>query len=159
MSFFFIGMDLASNTVAFRMFQSFERSCSLWEVWLPDWDLSLVLRCLSRPPVEPLKLPLTTSHLKDKLHSLSFRVCHSQGWRSCTFSLLPDFIAKTQNPFVPDPRLDDFVDSDRDELFLCPIRALRKYVFWMEQYHPDVEGLFVSFGMRKKRLSYNTSPF
>ena len=50
------GMDLAASSVVSRMFQHFERSCSPREIRPPDWNLLLVLRCLSRPPFEPLKL-------------------------------------------------------------------------------------------------------
>ena len=39
-----------------------------------------------------------------ELHCLSFRVRHSRDWRSCTFTFLLDFVAKTQNPSVPNPR-------------------------------------------------------
>ena len=99
-----------------------------------------------------------------ELHGLSFRVCHSRGWKSCIFSFLPDFVAKTQNPPVLDscfkefsvPSLDDVVGDDRDELLLCPIRALRKNLSETEQYRPGIEGLFISMRPRKKRLPCNT---
>ena len=49
---------------------------------------------------------------------------------------MSDLMAKTQNPLSHDPRfkelvihsLYDFVDVDSDELLLCPIRALKKYL-------------------------------
>ena len=149
------GMDLATSTIVSRMFCSFKKSCLLWEIRLPDWNLSLVLQCLSRFPFEPLKLA-SDKHLTWKtsfllavasakrvseLRSLALSVHHSRGWSSCTFFFLPDFVAKTQNPSVLDsrfeefsvPSLDDFVGGDRDELLLCPIRALRKYLSQMEQ--------------------------
>ena len=76
-------------------------------------------------------------------------------------------MAKTQNPLVPDPcfdeftvpSLDDFVDGDRDELLLCPIRVLWKYLSRTEQYHPEIEGILISTGIRKKRVSRNTVAF
>ena len=142
-----IGMDFASDTVVSRLFRSFRKPCPLREVRPPDWNLSLVLRCLSWPCFEPLKLAsdkhltwktsflLTLASAKrvSELHGLSFRVRHSQGWRSCTFSFLPD-ISKNQNLSVPVPHfgefmvrsLDDFVDGDRDEILFCPIRTLKK---------------------------------
>ena len=98
---------------------------------------------LSQPPFEPLKLAsdkhltwkmsfllaLVSAKRVSELNCLSFLVHHSCGWGSVTFSFLPDFVAKTQNPSVPDPRfeeftvpsLDDFVDGDWDELLLCSI--------------------------------------
>ena len=51
----------------------------------------------------------------NELHGLSFRVCHSQGWRSCTFSFLPDFVANTQNPFVCNPHFDEFTILSLDD--------------------------------------------
>ena len=68
---------------------------------------------------------------------------------------------------MPDPRsdefsippLDDFVDNDRNELLLSPIRALEKFLSRMEQYCPGIEGLFMSTGVRKKRVSRNTISF
>ena len=75
------------------MFCHFERSYPPREIQPPDWNLSLVLRCLSRPPFEPLKLA-SDKHLTWKmsfllarvsakriseLHGLSFGVRHSHG--------------------------------------------------------------------------------
>ena len=132
------GMDLAASSVLSRMFRHFERSCPPCEIRPLDWNLSLVLRCLSRSPFEPLMLAsdknltwktcfllnLASAKRVSELHSLSFMVRHSRGWKSCTFSFLPDFVVKTQNPSVHDsrfeefsvPSLDDFIGDDRDKL-------------------------------------------
>ena len=67
-------------------------------------------------------LSLTSAKRVRELHVLSFRVSNSWDWRSCTLSFLPDFVAKTQNPSVPDPcfdeftipSVDDFVDGNKD---------------------------------------------
>ena len=112
----------------------------------------------------PFLPALASAKRVSELHSLSFRVRHSCEWKSCTFSFLPDFVAKTQNPSVPDSRfeefsvpfLDDFVEDDNDELLLCPTRALQKYLSRTEQYRPGIEGFFVSTGRWKKRVSRNT---
>ena len=136
--------------VVSRMLCSFERSCPPQEIRPPEWNLSLVLRCLSQPPFEPLKLAsdkhltwetsfllaLATTKRVSELHCLSIRVRHSCSWGSCTFSFLSDFVAKAQNPSVSVClfeefsvlSLDDFVRGSRDELLLCPIRDLRKYL-------------------------------
>ena len=120
--FVLAGVDLASSCVICRMFCSFEKSCPPREVWPPDWNLSLVLRSLTRLPYEPLKLSsdkhlawktcfllaLALAKKVSELHGLSFQVCHSRGWQSCTFSFLLDFVAKTQNPLAPDPCFDEF---------------------------------------------------
>ena len=97
-------------------------------------------------------LALASAKRVSELHGLSFRIRYSRGWRSCTFSFLPDFIAKTQSPSIPDscfeefsiPSLDDFVGDDQDELPLRPILALRKYLSRTEQFCSGIEGLFIS---------------
>ena len=112
-------------------------------------------------------LALASTKSVSELHGLSFRVRHSRGWKLYTFLFLPDFVAKTQNPSVPDsrfeefsvPSLNDFVGDDRAELLMCPIGALWRYLSQTEQYHPGIEGLFISTGWRKKRVSRNTISF
>ena len=176
--FFLTGMHLAASFVVSRMFLHFERSYHPREIRLPDWNLLLVHRCLSRPPFEPLKLfldkhltwkmsfllALASAKRVSELHGLTFRVRHSRGWRLCTFPFLPDFVAKTQNPSIPDshfeefsvPSLDKFVGDDRDEFLLCPIWALRKYLLQTEQHRPGNEGMFLSTGRVKNLVSRNT---
>ena len=82
----------------------------------------LVLQSLTRPPYEPIKLSseknltwetcLLLGHSPAKrigeLHGLSFHAWHSRDWKSCTFSCLPDFYAKTQIPSVHDPCFEEF---------------------------------------------------
>ena len=73
-------------------------------------------------------------------------------------------MAKTQNPSIPDScfeefsvtSLDDFIGGVGDQLLLCPIRPLCKYLTWTEQYHPGIEGLFVLTGRHKKWVSQST---
>ena len=163
--FSFTGMDLAASSVVSRMFRHFERSCPPRKIRPPDWNLLHVFHCLSRPSFEPLKLAsdknltwktsfllaLASAKKVSELHGLSFRVRHLRGWRSCTFSFLPD--SRFEEFSVPS--LDDFIGDDRDKLLLCPIQALRKYLLRTEQYCPGIKGLFVSTGRVKKRDSRN----
>ena len=102
------GIGFAASLVALWMFHSFERSRPLWKIRPLNWNLSLVLWCLSWPPFKPLKLAsdkhptwkmfllaLALAKRVSELHGLFFLcVCvhHSRGWRSCTFSFLPDFV-------------------------------------------------------------------
>ena len=73
-----------------KMFSSSEKSCPPREIKLPEWNLSLVLRSLTHPPYEPLKLS-SDRHLTWKtfyllaivlaswvseVHDLSYRVRH-----------------------------------------------------------------------------------
>ena len=58
---------------------------------------------------------------------------HLRGWVSRTFSFMPEYVAETQNPPVMDlhfekciiPSSRDFIDKDRDEMVLFPVRAVR----------------------------------
>ena len=77
--------------------------------------LSLVFCCLTKHPHEPHKkvsdrdltfktlflLALASAKMVSELHRLLAKVHHSEGWQSL-FSSMPDFMAKTQNPSVPD---------------------------------------------------------
>ena len=163
--FLLVCVELAANRIISRMFRSFERLCPPLEIKPPYWNLSLVLRSLTHPPYEPMKLSsdkhltwkmcflaLTSAERFSELHGLSFQIHHCQGWKFVTFSFLLDFAAKTQNSLIPDfsfndfsiPSSDDFVGGGCDELPLSPIRVLKKYLARMEQYRPGISGLFVS---------------
>ena len=100
-----------------------------------------------------------------ELHGLYYQVFHSKGWKSCTFSFLSYFVAKTQNPFVYNscfdqftvPLLADFVvDGDRDEILFCPIRAVKRYFSRTEELGPEY-CLFVSMNKRKNQMSRSTN--
>ena len=52
------GVIMAANCIVSRMFCSFEKSCPPCEVKPPEWNLSLVLWSLTRPPCEPVKGPV-----------------------------------------------------------------------------------------------------
>ena len=39
--------------------------------------------------------------------------------------------------------IDDFLGGNEDKLLLCPIRALRRYLLLMEQYHREISNFFV----------------
>ena len=51
-------------------------------------------------------------------------------------SFVPDFVATTQNPSIPDHRFDGFTipslknctGDDPEEMVLCPLRAVRLYL-------------------------------
>ena len=81
-------------------------------------------------------LDLALAKRVSELHDFSYWVRHLHDWRSCTFSFLPDFVAMTQNLAMPDPGYDefsvpslvDFAGGYLNELLLCPIRALWKYL-------------------------------
>ena len=152
------------------MFCSFEQSCPPREVRPLDWNLSVVLHSLTHLPYETLELS-ADKHLIWKtcfflsLMSAKRVSCSAFKWlKVLHFLFSSGLCVKAQNPSIPDPRfdgfsvlsVDDFVDGDQDELFLCPITALCEYLAHMEQFHPAAPSLFVFFGRRKNRVSRNT---
>ena len=56
-------------------------------------------------------LALTLAIKVSKLHGLSYQLRYSEGWRSCIFSFVPNFVAKTQNPPVLCPKFYEFTVS------------------------------------------------
>ena len=85
-----------------------------------------------------------------------------------SFSFVPDFVAKTQNPSIPDHRFDgfsipslkDFTGDDPEEMLLCPVRAMRLYLKRTRSLRSSEQGrLFLSTGRSKKVVSKNTISF
>ena len=78
---------------------------------------------------------------------------------------VPGFVAKTQSPSLPDSHFDefsfaflyDFVDGDRDEMLLCPLRAMKKHLSQTQVYRPAYPHMFISNGKHKKCVSRNTA--
>ena len=176
------GMDLSSSKELSMLFRSFEKTCPPREVKPPQWDVTRVLDSLRRPPYEPLKrasdrnltlktvflLALASAKRVGELHALSAKVGHSEGWNSLSFSFVPDFVAKTQNPSIPDHRFDGFTipslkdhtGDDPDEMVLCPVRAVRLYVKRTQPLRQNDNGrLFLATGRNKKEVSKNTISF
>ena len=95
---------------------------------------------MRRAPYEPLNeasdrnlilktvflLALASAKRVGELHAQVAKVGHSKGWRSLSFSFMLEFVAKTQNPSVPDtrfegftiPSMKDYTDGDPDEMVL-----------------------------------------
>ena len=98
-------------------------------------------------------------------HDLSLQVKHSKGWRSCTLSFVSDFVAKTQNPSVYSshseefviPPLADFVDGDGQD-FLCPIRAVKRYLSRQNSSGLCALGCLVQL-LRRRRNVCPKTPF
>ena len=175
------GRDLSTSREISMLIRRFKKSCPPREVRPPEWDLSLVLRSLRSPPFEPLceasdrdltlktvfLLALASAKRVGELHALSHRVRHSEGWHSLSFSFVPEFVAKTQNPSVYDPRFEefevpslrDFTGDDPDEMLLCPVRAVRQYLKRTRQLRPACNRLFIATGRNKKEVSKNTISF
>ena len=78
--FLLTGLDLAASLVVSRMFRHFESSCPPREIRPPDWNLSLILRCLSRPPYEPLKM--APANILPGRHPFHLLLCQPKGLES-----------------------------------------------------------------------------
>ena len=90
------GIDLAAFVEISALIRHFEISCPPIEVKPPQWDLSLVLRSLTKAPYEPLGqtslkmltqktaflLAFASAKRVSELHGLSYKVSHSTGWKS-----------------------------------------------------------------------------
>ena len=84
--------------------------------------MALVLQSLTGAPYEPLQtceehflaqktlllLALASAKRIGELHALSYRVSHSRGWAEVSFSFVPGFVAKTQDPSFLAPRFEGF---------------------------------------------------
>ena len=176
--FLLASKDLTASHVISRMLSGFKKTFPPREVKSRERNLCLVLRSLTCLLSDILKLS-PDKHLTQKmyfllaftlvkriseLHGLSFCVQYSQDWKSCTFSSILNFMAKTQNTSVHDPRFEEFMipsldglmDVDRNILLLCPIRSLKKDLSWVEQCCLDVSNLLISASKRKKGVSQDT---
>ena len=164
------------------LFKSFKKTLPPREVKPPQWDVSLVLESLRGPPYKPLKrasdrdftlkmvflLALASAKRVGELHALTVMVGHSEGWKSLAFSFVPEFVAKTQNPSIPDHRFDgfsipslkDFSGDDPEEMLLCLVRAMRLYLKRTQPLRSKQQGrLFLATGRSKKEVSKNTISF
>ena len=168
------GVDLAASRELSMLVRSFAISCSPAEIRPPAWDLTLVLRSLRRAPYEPLRsaperlvaqkalflLALASSKRIGELHGLSYRLSHTDRWKEVSFSFVPGFVAKTQDPSVSDVRYEGFTvpalprrGSDPDVKLLCPVRAVRRYLDMTAVHRPALARLFLSTGESRKEIS------
>ena len=171
------GMDLAASHALSLLLRSFEASCPPRAVRPPEWDLSLVLRSLTLAPYEPLGqasqvyltrkfvflLALASAKRVSELHGLSSRVRHTEGWSSVSFSFVPEFVAKNQNPSVADPRFEGFTipalpgeGADSEDRLLCPVRACKRYLEMRQELRSDSRHLFISATGARGTVSKNT---
>ena len=171
-------MDLAKSSEISMLFKHFKKSCPPREVRSPAWDVALVLSSLRGPPYEPLReahlkdltlktiflLALASSKRVGELHAISYKVSHSKGWNEITFTFIPEFVAKNQDPSKTDPRfwsfsvpsLEDFVGGEEDELTLCPVRAVRTYLKRTKHRRPECKRLFVSTKESQNQITKNS---
>ena len=174
------GRDLVSSREITMLLRSFSRSVDPVELRPPAWDVSLVLQSLTGAPYEPLRtceerflaqkmlflLALASAKRIGELHALSYSVSHSRGWGEVSFSFIPGFVAKTQDPSSLAPRFEGFsvlalpnTRNNRNGRLLCSVRAVRRYLDRIAAHRPRCERLFVTAGRSKKEISKTTVSF
>ena len=111
-------------------------------------------------------LALASAKRIGELHTLSYRVSHSRGWGEVSFSFVPGFVAKTQDPSSLAPRFEGFsvpalpnARNNRNGRLLCPVRAVRRYLDRTAAHRSRCERLFVTAGRSKKEISKTTVSF
>ena len=171
------GRDLASSQEIRMLLRSFSRSVDPVELRPPAWDVALVLQSLTGAPYEPLRtcderflaqktlflLALASAKRIGELHALSYRVSHARNWVEVSFSFVPGFVAKTQDPSSFAPRFEGFTvpalpnaRNNRNGRLLYPVRAVRCYLDCTAAHRPRREQLFVTAGRSKKEISKTT---
>ena len=166
------GRDLASSQEITMLLRSFSRSVDPVELCPPAWDVSLVLQSLTGTPYEPLRtceerflaqktlflLALASAKRIGELHALSYRVSHARNWGEVSFSFVPGFVAKTQDPSSLAPRFEGFsvpalpnARNNRNGRLLCPVRAVRRYLDRTAAHRPRCERFLSPQGVARRR--------
>ena len=111
-------------------------------------------------------LALASAKSIGELHAFSYRVSHSRGWGEVSFSFVPSFVAKTQDPSSLAPRFEGITvpalpnsRNNRNGRLLYPVRAVRCYLDRTAAHRPRCERLFVTAGRSKKEISKTTVSF
>ena len=111
-------------------------------------------------------LALASAKRIGELHALLYCVSHSRGWGEVSFSFVPGFVAKPQDPSFLAPRFEGFsvpalpnARYNRNGRLLCPVRAVRCYLDRTAAHRPRCERLFVTAGRSKKEISKTTVSF
>ena len=148
----------------------------------PAWDLNVVLTHLRGGPYEPLSdasfelltkktvflLALATAARVSEIHALDVtRIKFENGRHGAVFlGLSWDFVAKNQLPGQPDrlfkikPLSTVIGEEDEEELFLCPVRALKQYIKASETRRRNRKKLFIPISTAsKKEASKNAVSF
>ncbi len=161
------GADFTANSHLKKLLDNFkvERPRSLRS--LPQWDLALVMRRLTRAPFEPLVsapmqalswktaflLALASAKRRSELRAFSYRVLHPENWSSVTLRPLPAFVAKTEVHGRPETRLQEvtlqglasFAGDLTEDKKLCPVRAIKCYLSRSKEFRKGRQELFVPY--------------
>ena len=93
-------------------------------------------------------------------------VSHSKGWAEVSFSFVPGFVAKTQDPSSLAPRFEGFTvpalpnaRNNRNGKLLGLVRAVWRYLDRAAAHRLRCERLFVTARRNKKEISKTTVSF
>ena len=171
------GTDVTNSPELTALVRSFALEIPRNTSKLPKWDLSVVLASLLSPPYEPLKdadikfithktvflIALASAKRVSELQALSSVVLHTENWSSVSFDFADDFVAKTEIPALVKHQLRIFnvpalsqLSGDREDLLLCPVRALRVYLEATRDRRKGGNRLFLPVLGDKLMVSKNT---
>ncbi len=160
------GVDLGSDKDLSSLLNNFKLTKPSTRNRCPDWDLSMVLNCLTKAPFEPLEsiplklltwkciflLTLASGKRRSEIHSISFQDIAWTSDKSRVFlKPIPSFLAKTQLASGPPtsfsvPSLGPSVGQDSaEDLLLCPVRCLMCYMKRTKGLRGDRRLLFLSY--------------
>ena len=169
-------LDLSSHPVLRDLLHSFRLAAPYRPLRPPAWDLAAVLMYLNSAVFEPFRiaslrnltkkvlflLALATAKCVGELQALSRSVSFVNA-DACVY--VPEFVAKTESLSNPIPRsflvksLSDFAAGLREELLLCPVRALHIYLDRSASFSPLPRLLFLSPRRPSQALSTNAISF
>lgn len=158
-------LDVGKDSSISALISNLERDTSRIKRPLANWDLALVLQCLTKDPFEPLgeaaldKLTFKTIFLvtfaagarRSEIHA-AVKVKWKEDFTTVILCTNPKFLSKTQ--IVQGARtvgvpivikaLSNIVGSEEDRL-LCPVRALKFYLDRVKEFRNNKEKVFISY--------------
>ena len=175
-------MDLADSRKISMLPRSFSKSARPEKLRPSAWGIALVLQSLTRASYEPLRtsderflaqktlflLALASAKRVGEFHALSYCVSHSRGWGEVSFTFIPGFVVKTQDPSSSAPRFEGFsvlalpnssTNRKEDCYALCPLSGVT-WTVWsvLLLITRDVSGCSSPQVMARGRLQRTWSP-
>lgn len=170
------GCDYGESTELSLLFKAFKRSFTRSKNRPPHWDINVVLLSLKLAPYEPFLednlnyvtmktlflVAFATANRVSELHALSDQVGFGRDG-SVVLCFSPLFIAKSEtlnNSVRREFRIESLssITDDQDELLLCPVRAIKKYLF-LTRHSSRAKSLFVSPRDPTRPLSANACAY
>ena len=163
-----LGIDFSKDVFLKKLISNFGIERPRSSRSMPQWDLAIVMRRLTRAPFEPMRsapmfavswktaflLALASAKRRSELRAFSYKVLHKEDWSALTLQPLDEFVAKTEIPGRPDTRLQPvslpglatFAGPDLDtDRTLCPVRATKIYLSRTKDFRLGRKELFVPY--------------